>query len=73
MPCKAGEVIIQQGEAANYYYLIREGRAQVARSEPDALAALGPGDSFGEEALLTGERRNATVTLLSDGLLMRRW
>lgn len=75
VPCKAGEVIIRQGEAANYYYLIREGRAQVARSEPDApslvLAALGPGDSFGEEALLTGERRNATVTLLSDGLLMR--
>ena len=75
VPCKAGEVIIQQGEAGNYYYLIREGRAQVTRSEPDApswvLAELGPGDSFGEEALLTGERRNATVTLLSDGLLMR--
>ena len=75
VPCKAGEVIIQQGDAADYYYLIREGRAQVARSEPDTpslvLAELGPGDGFGEEALLTGERRNATVTLLSDGLLMR--
>lgn len=73
--CKAGEVIIQQGEPADHYYLIRTGRAQVTRSAsgsaPLVLAELGPGDGFGEEALLTGESRNATVTLLSDGLLMR--
>ena len=73
--CKVGEIIIQQGEAADYYYLIREGRVQVSRTALDVpsliLAELGPGEGFGEEALLTGERRNATVTLLSDGLLMR--
>lgn len=73
--CKAGEVVIQQGEPADHYYLIRTGRAQVTRSTsgcgPSVLAELGPGDGFGEEALLTGELCNATVTLLSDGLLMR--
>lgn len=73
--CKAGDVIIQQGGLANHYYLIRAGRAQVTRAAPGSpplvLAELGPGEGFGEEALLTGERRNATVTLLSDALLMR--
>lgn len=73
--CKAGDVIIQQGELANYYYLIRAGRALVTRAAPGSpplvLAELGPGEGFGEEALLTGEHRNATVTLLSDALLMR--
>ena len=73
--CKAGEVIIQQGEPAENYYLIRSGSAQVSRATPcgthQVLADLGSGDGFGEEALLTGEPRNASVTLLSDSLLMR--
>lgn len=75
LPCKAGDVIIQQGDQADHYYLIRAGRAQVSRAEsggpPIVLAEFDPGDGFGEEALLTGELRNATVTMLSDGLLMR--
>ncbi len=72
---KAGDVVIQQGEHADYYYLIRSGHAQVSRITPDGvsmvLADLGPGDGFGEEALLTGELRNASVTLRSDCVLMR--
>jgi CRP-like cAMP-binding protein len=75
LACKAGDVIIQQGDPAEHYYLIRTGRAQVSRATPGGvpivLAELGPGDGFGEEALLTGERRSATVAMLSDGLLMR--
>lgn len=75
-PCRAGDVIIEQGAPAEYYYLIRTGHARVSRTAsgggpPLALAELGPGEGFGEEALLTGEPRNATVTMLSDGLLMR--
>ncbi len=72
---KSGDAIIRQGEPANYYYLIRSGHAQVSRSTADGvstvLADLGPGDGFGEEALLTGELRNASVTLKSDCVLMR--
>lgn len=72
---KAGDVIIQQGEHADYYYLIRSGHAQVSRTTSDgtsvALAELGPGDGFGEEALLTGELRNASVTLRTECVLMR--
>ena len=73
--CASNERVLQQGDPADYYYVIREGRAQVARKTSEngslALAELGPGDGFGEEALLTGECRNATVTMLSDGVLMR--
>jgi CRP-like cAMP-binding protein len=75
MPCQAGDVIIRQGEPAKDYYLIRSGRAEVARTKPDGsplvLAVLGAGECFGEEALLTGSPRNASVTMLSEGLLMR--
>ena len=35
------------------------------------LAELGPGDSFGEEALIAEAKRNATVRMLTDGVLVR--
>ena len=35
------------------------------------LAELGPGDSFGDQALISDEKRSATVTMLTDGTLMR--
>jgi len=75
LPVAAGQEILRQGEAGDYYYLIREGSAQVTRStkggKPVVLARLEPGQSFGEDALISGEPRNATVSMLSNGLLMR--
>lgn len=72
---KAGDVVIRQGEAGDYYYMINEGFAEVAHAapgrEPRQLAKIGRGEGFGEEALLTGLPRNATVTMMSDGILMR--
>ncbi|MFZ5474315.1 MAG: cyclic nucleotide-binding domain-containing protein [Pseudomonadota bacterium] len=72
---KAGQVVIRQGEPGDNYYLIREGEAEVSRTGPDGkpvvLARLGKGDGFGEEALLSGMPRNATVTMLTPGVLMR--
>jgi len=71
-----GDVIIRQGDAGDYYYLITEGTAMVTRQLDEGgdaieLAELGPGASFGEEALISDNPRNATVTMTADGVLMR--
>lgn len=74
VPVAAGQAVVREGEPGDYYYLIRRGRAAVERRLGDAtsrLAELGVGDGFGDEALLSGEPRNASVTMLEDGLLMR--
>src|SRR6267378_1291105 len=45
--------------------------SDVVIKEGIKLAELGPGDSFGEEALIAEAKRNATVTMATDGTLMR--
>ena len=61
-----GAAIVTEGEAGDLLYLIAEGSAEVSTAEqnsPVPLAALGPGEIFGEIALLEpGSRRQATVT-----------
>jgi len=76
MPVKAGDVIIRQGDSGDYFYTLHEGRCAVTRQDtPDGeeqlLAELSDGDSFGEDALVSDAKRNATVSMLTDGLLMR--
>ncbi len=76
VPVKAGEVIVRQGAAGDYFYLIKEGRCSVSRksektSKVSVLSELSSGQSFGEEALLADAPRNATVVMLTDGVLMR--
>ncbi len=69
----AGETIVTQDTPGSLFYALREGTAEVSRrvnGKDVVLARLSPPDSFGEESLLTGANRNATVTMLSDGLLM---
>lgn len=73
---RAGDVVIQQGSKGDFFYVIRSGRCLVTRETPAGkqnidLAVLGVGGTFGEEALLTGAERNATVTMQTDGILMR--
>lgn len=70
----AGDVILREGEEGDFYYLIDSGRAQVTRQIGGTemiLAELKAGDAFGEEALVSDNRRNATVTMKSNGVLLR--
>ncbi|UCE89652.1 MAG: cyclic nucleotide-binding domain-containing protein [Pseudomonadota bacterium] len=73
---KKGEVIVKQGERDDYYYIIKSGSCQVSRRPaPKAndvpLATLTHGEGFGEEALITLGKRNASVTMMEDGVVMR--
>jgi len=71
---KRGQVLIRDGEIGDYYYLIESGRCAVTKVVGGAevpLAQLRAGDGFGEEALVANTCRNATVTMKTDGILMR--
>jgi len=73
---KANDVVIKQGEEGDYFYIITRGRCIVTRETPlnkdgIRLAELEVGDTFGEEALISEAKRNATVYMETDGSLMR--
>ncbi len=76
VPAKSGDAILKQGDRDEFYYIVKTGKCSVSRrpaprAEEVRLAILGPGDGFGEEALITDGKRNATVTMKEDGVLMR--
>jgi CRP-like cAMP-binding protein len=75
VPVDAGETVVRQGDPGDTYYLIEAGQAEVWRKDPvtdetACVATLGPGQGFGEEALIMGGFRNATVTMTSAGTLL---
>jgi len=72
----AGQVVIRQGDPGDYFYMIDEGVALVTHN-PDndedciEIAELGEGTTFGEAALLSDNPRNATVSMMTDSILLR--
>src|ERR687888_2289576 len=66
----AGVRVFHEGDRSDACYLVRSGELRVTREHPDgraiALATLGPGDIFGELAMLDGGTRSASVETLAD-------
>jgi putative ABC transport system ATP-binding protein len=56
----AGETIIRMGDPGEEFFLVSDGEVEVSRADRE-VARLGPGNFFGEVALISGEPRNATV------------
>lgn len=65
----AGDAVFRQGDLGDRYYVIESGRADVV-GDGRVVAELGPGDGFGEIALLRRTRRTASV-LARDQLSLR--
>jgi len=70
-----GTVIVKQGDEGDFFYVLIAGRCIVTREQAGLkavrLAELESGACFGEEALISNDRRNASVTALTRCELMR--
>src|SRR4030042_6003251 len=66
----ANTIIFSQGDPGDNFYIVNSGKVRVFRKSPEgletSLAQLGPGDSFGEMSLLTGETRMGFVESLEE-------
>src|SRR3954470_10337379 len=69
----AGTVLFREGERGRTMYVIRSGKVNIWKRISDSeitLAMLGPGEFFGEMALLEGLPRSAGATVVEESLLI---
>jgi len=76
MRVNVGDMIIRQGDTGDYFYMLNEGTALVTRvvagaDESIELTELSSGSGFGETALLSDKPHNASVSMVTDGVLLR--
>lgn len=70
----AGTRVFHEGDDSDACYIVKEGSFRVTREHSDGraitLATLGPGEIFGELAMLDGDKRSASAEALTDGDLL---
>lgn len=64
-----GTVLVREGEVGHEFFILVEGSAEVSKGGR-TVATLGPGDHFGELALLDPHPRDATITMTSPGVVL---
>jgi hypothetical protein len=67
---EASEILLREGDCGRDFYVVAEGRVELARRDGFSLV-LTPGDAFGEEAIFGDGRRNASVCVPAGARLMR--
>jgi CRP/FNR family cyclic AMP-dependent transcriptional regulator len=72
-----GDVIVAEGEQAVAFFYLLSGRVEVVKGaegpSPKVLKTMGPGDFFGEMALLDNYLRSASVRALEDTECLQLW
>jgi CRP/FNR family transcriptional regulator, cyclic AMP receptor protein len=67
----AGTRVFHEGDSSDACYIVRDGSFRITREHSDGraitLATLGPGEIFGELAMLDGDERSASAEALTDG------
>ena len=67
--CEAGHRLSREGGPGYFFFVIEKGTVSVSHRDT-TVATLGPGDFFGEAAVLATKRRTATVTADTDMVLL---
>jgi CRP/FNR family transcriptional regulator, cyclic AMP receptor protein len=62
---QAGQPVVEEGSAGAGFFVVEDGHAKVSVGG-DERGGLGPGDYFGEIALLSGSARTATIVATTD-------
>ncbi|MGE5174572.1 MAG: cyclic nucleotide-binding domain-containing protein, partial [Betaproteobacteria bacterium] len=71
--CKQGELIFSEGDVADFIYFVESGRVSIRIQKftsQEEIATLGPGELFGEMAVLSNDRRTASVVALTETALL---
>ncbi|MGE0784099.1 MAG: Crp/Fnr family transcriptional regulator [Sandaracinaceae bacterium] len=71
--CAAGEILFREGERGDVMYVIQSGAVRITKTvkgEEKTLAILGPGEFFGEMAILNAKPRTATAVVEEDAQVL---
>ncbi len=71
--CPAGTILFRDGDAGDVMYVLQRGKVRIfteVRQQQKQLAILGPGDFFGEMALLNNKPRTASAEVIEDSQLL---
>ncbi|SMF95080.1 Cyclic nucleotide-binding domain-containing protein [Methylomagnum ishizawai] len=76
IPYKKGEFVCKQDDPGDYFYIIKQGQCALTRKPSQLakdikLATLKDYDTFGEDALISEKPRTVTVTMATNGVLLR--